>query len=59
MLGWALCFFMIAIISGMLGLGGIASATANIAEIIAVIFMALFAGTVLAQAITDRNQPKF
>jgi uncharacterized membrane protein YtjA (UPF0391 family) len=42
MLYWALAFFLVAIIAAAFGFGGIASASASIAQIIFVIFLVLF-----------------
>ncbi|MFY9642818.1 MAG: DUF1328 family protein [Rhodomicrobium sp.] len=41
MLGWALLFLVVAIIAGAFGFGGIAAASAGIAQIIFYIFLAL------------------
>ncbi|MBI1328627.1 MAG: DUF1328 domain-containing protein [Alphaproteobacteria bacterium] len=48
MLGWALTFFIIAIIAGVLGFGGIAMATAGIAKLLFFIFLVLFAISLIA-----------
>lgn len=42
MLYWAAMFLVIALISGLFGFGGIASASAGIAQILFYIFLALF-----------------
>lgn len=42
MLSWALTFFVLAIIAGIFGFGGIATAAAGIAKILFVIFIVLF-----------------
>ena len=42
MLSWALTFLVIAIIAAVFGFGGIASTAAGIAQILFVIFLALF-----------------
>jgi len=42
MLGWAIAFFIIALIAGVLGFTGIASAAAGIAKILFFIFLVLF-----------------
>lgn len=42
MLSWALTFFVLALIAGVLGFGGIASASAGIAKILFVVFIILF-----------------
>ncbi len=42
MLRWALTFFVIALIAGVLGFGGIASGAVEIARILFIVFIALF-----------------
>ena len=42
MLGWALTFFVIAIIAAVLGFGGIAAGAQSIAQILFVVFLVLF-----------------
>ncbi|WP_146585601.1 DUF1328 domain-containing protein [Puniceibacterium confluentis] len=42
MLYWALLFFVVAIIAAVFGFGGIATASAGIAQILFVIFLVLF-----------------
>ena len=51
MLHYAVIFFVIAIISAIFGFGGIASASAGIAQILFFVFLALFIGTVILRAI--------
>ena len=48
MLYWALLFFVIALASGALGFGGIASASSGIAQILFFLFVALFAASLVA-----------
>jgi uncharacterized membrane protein YtjA (UPF0391 family) len=43
MLYWALVFFVIALIAGALGFGGIASASSGVAQILFFLFLVLFA----------------
>ena len=47
MLGWALTFFIVAVVAGVFGFGGIASASVGIAQILFVLFLVLFAVTLL------------
>ena len=54
MLYYALVFLVVAIIAGVLSFGGIASASAGIAQILFVIFVVLFAVALLARAINGR-----
>ena len=42
MLGWALTFFIIAVIAGIFGFGGVATASMGAAQILFYIFLALF-----------------
>lgn len=51
MLSWAVIFFAVAIIAAIFGFGGIASASAGIAQILFLIFLALFAATMIARAL--------
>ena len=48
MLYWAAVFFIIAIVAGFLGFGGIAVASSQIAQILFFIFLVLFVATWLA-----------
>jgi uncharacterized membrane protein YtjA (UPF0391 family) len=42
MLYWALVFFIFALVAALLGFGGIAVASAGIAKILFIVFLALF-----------------
>ena len=42
MLGWMLFFMVLAFVAGLLGFGGIASASAGIAQICFFVFLVLF-----------------
>lgn len=42
MLRWAVIFFVIALIAGVLGFGGIAAGSVEIARILFIVFLALF-----------------
>lgn len=55
MLHWALTFLGIALIAGIFGFGGIASASAGIAQILFVIFLVLFGVALVARAFSDRS----
>ncbi|MFC3229269.1 DUF1328 domain-containing protein [Marinibaculum pumilum] len=48
MLGWALGFFILALIAALFGFGGIASASAGIAQILFFIFLVLLAISLIA-----------
>ena len=54
MLGWAITFLIVALIAAVLGFGGIASASAGIAQIIFFVFIALFVIAMIANAVRGR-----
>lgn len=49
MLYWAAIFFVIALVAGIFGFGGVASASVGIAQILFFIFIALFAIALIAR----------
>ena len=51
MLGWALTFLVVALIAGALGFGGIAGASTGIAQILFVVFIIMFAVTMIGRAL--------
>jgi uncharacterized membrane protein YtjA (UPF0391 family) len=56
MLYWAAVFFVIALIAGALGFGGIAAASAGIAQILFYIFLGLFL-IALITGLVRRSRP--
>ena len=54
MLGWAITFLVIAMIAAALGFGGIAGASAGIAQILFFVFIALFVVAMIARALQGR-----
>ncbi|WP_210527172.1 DUF1328 domain-containing protein [Rubellimicrobium arenae] len=54
MLGWAVTFLVIALIAALFGFGGIASASAGIAQIIFFVFIALFVIAMIMRAVRGR-----
>lgn len=54
MLGWAIAFFVLALIAAALGFGGIAGASAGIAKILFFVFLALLVLTFVARAVRGR-----
>ena len=48
MLGWALTFLVVAIIAAVFGFGGVATASVSIAKILFVVFLVLFAVSLVA-----------
>ncbi len=57
MLGWALTFFIIALIAAVLGFGGIAGTAIGIAKIIFFVAIALFAISLIYGLVTGRRPP--
>ena len=55
MLGWALGFFILAIIAAAFGFGGIAGASAGIAQLLFFVFLALLVITIVARAVRGRS----
>jgi uncharacterized membrane protein YtjA (UPF0391 family) len=55
MLKWALIFFIVALVAGALGFGGIASAAAGIAKFLFYVFLALFLIALVAGLIVGRK----
>ena len=57
MLYWALIFFVVALIAAAFGFGGIASASAGIAQILFVIFLILLVAS-LVMHFFSRRRPR-
>jgi uncharacterized membrane protein YtjA (UPF0391 family) len=57
MLYWAAVFFIIALIAGALGFGGIAAAAGGIAQILFYIFLVLFLVALIAGLMERRSRP--
>jgi uncharacterized membrane protein YtjA (UPF0391 family) len=55
MLYWALIFFVVALIAGAFGFGGIASASAGIAQVLFVIFLILLVASLLMHFFSSRR----
>jgi uncharacterized membrane protein YtjA (UPF0391 family) len=55
MLGWAVTFLIIALVAAVFGFGGIASASAGIAQILFFIFLALFVVAIVARFVQGRS----
>lgn len=55
MLGWALTFFIVAIIAAIFGFGGIAAGAASIAKILFFIFIVLFLLSLIAGLVRGKG----
>ena len=51
LLRWAITFFVVAIITGVLGFGGIAGAAAEISRLLFFILIVMFVGSLVAHAV--------
>lgn len=55
MLGWALTFFVLALIAAALGFGGVAGTLAGIAEILFFVFLVLFVVALISGLVGRRR----
>ncbi len=51
MLGWALTFLVVALVAALFGFGGIATASAGIAQVLFFVFLVLFIGALILRAV--------
>jgi uncharacterized membrane protein YtjA (UPF0391 family) len=56
-LGWALTFFIVAIIAAFFGFGGVAAASAGIAQILFFIVLVLFVVSLVIGLVRGRSPP--
>ena len=57
MLYWAVVFFIIALVPGLLGFGGVSWAAAGIAHILFFLFLVIFLVTLIAGLVARRRAP--
>lgn len=57
MLGWAVLFLVIALVAGVLGFGGVASVSMEIAQIVFWIFIVLFVVSLIYSLVSGRRPP--
>lgn len=57
MLQWALTFLVLALIAGVLGFGGVASISVEMARILFIVFLVLFVVSALVHALRGRAPP--
>jgi len=55
LLSWAVTFFIIALIAGVLGFGGIAGASVGIAKICFFVFLVLFAISLVMRVLSGKT----
>ncbi|GGA19295.1 DUF1328 domain-containing protein [Neptunicoccus cionae] len=56
MLYWAVIFFVVAIVAALFGFGGIASASAGIAQLLFFVFVALFVLMLVVRAMRGASR---
>jgi uncharacterized membrane protein YtjA (UPF0391 family) len=56
MLGWALLFFLVAIVAAVFGFGGIAIAAAGIAKSLFFVFLVLFLASLIFHLVSGGRQ---
>lgn len=54
MLYWALVFFVVALVAGAFGFGGVAAASSGIAQILFFLFLVLFAASLILGLVRRR-----
>jgi uncharacterized membrane protein YtjA (UPF0391 family) len=57
MLGWAIFFFLVAIVAALFGFGGVATAAAGIGQILFYIFLVLFVLSLIVYLVRGRRPP--
>ena len=55
MLGWAITFFLMAIVAAIFGFGGLAGTFGSIAKFLAVLFVILFVASLIYGMVTGRH----
>ena len=57
MIRWVIIFFVLAVLAGIFGFGGLAGDFASIAKFLAIIFVVLFVAGLLYSLITGKSPP--
>lgn len=58
MIGWAITFFLLAIVAAIFGFSGLAGTLASVAQFLAVLFVVLFVASLIYGLITgERSSP--
>jgi uncharacterized membrane protein YtjA (UPF0391 family) len=55
MLTWVITFFLLAVVAGILGFGGIAGTFASIAQFLAVLFVILFVASLIYSMVSGKR----
>jgi len=57
MLGWAITFLVVALIAAVLGFGGVAAVSVELAQLVFWVFLVLFAISLVYSLVTGRRPP--
>ncbi|KUO60568.1 MAG: hypothetical protein APF80_02605 [Alphaproteobacteria bacterium BRH_c36] len=57
MLGWAITFLIVALIAAVLGFGGVAAVSVELAQIVFWVFLVLFALSLVYSLVSGRRPP--
>ena len=57
MINWVITFFLLAVIAAVFGFGGLAGTFAEIAKFVAILFVVLFAISLLYSLLSGRRPP--
>lgn len=57
MLGWAIFFFIVALVAAAFGFGGIAGTAAGIAQLLFVVFVVLFVASLIVSLVRGKRPP--
>ncbi|MEO1280477.1 MAG: DUF1328 domain-containing protein [Pseudomonadota bacterium] len=57
MIGWAISFLVVALIAAVLGFGGVAAVSVEIAQVIFWVFLVLFLASLIYGVVTGRRPP--
>lgn len=55
MLGWAITFFLMALVAGVFGFGGLAGTFASVAQFLTVLFVVLFVASLIYSMVTGKR----
>lgn len=57
MLGWAITFFLLAIVAAVFGFGGLAGTFGSLAQFFTVLFVVLFLASLVYSMVTGKRAP--
>lgn len=57
MLGWAIFFFLVALVAALFGFGGVAAVASDIGQILFFVFAVLFLASIVVHLVRGRGPP--